>query len=140
MQSTAFHCEMNSPGHDDHSQDEVPPAHFGASADELMMDRQVVHRTSAPCLFLKKLRNLLGPLAAMQVPNTILDVKLDVNLASQASSTAIQGARLDARHVRHHLELRVQARTTVATEEVLVDFARGAHRIPCFGGSLCYAE
>lgn len=76
---------------------------------------------------------LLGSLAGTEVAHSILNVELNSNLVAQACRAAVERAGLDAGHVRHDLELGVQAGAAVAAEEVLVNLARFADSIPGLG-------
>lgn len=69
----------------------------------------------------------------MQIADAVLGVELDGDLVAQARGPAVQAARLDARHIRHDLELGVQRGAAAAAEEVLVDLAAGARGVPRLG-------
>lgn len=78
---------------------------------------------------------LLGSFTSIEVAHAILAVELNANLAAEAGSSAVERPGLDARHVGHDLEFRVEAGAAVAAEEVLVDLARVAGGVPRLGGS-----
>ncbi|TQS33023.1 hypothetical protein Golomagni_06647 [Golovinomyces magnicellulatus] len=102
---------------------------------------QLLRQVQLVALRLRTKRSLLlSTSTIVQITNTILCIKLDANLVTKTSSAAIQTTGLDARHVRHDLELGVQRRTAVSAEEMLVDFTRVANGVPSLGRALCDLE
>lgn len=81
-----------------------------------------------------KLGLLLSTLGGLQVCRSVLGVELNTNLASHIGGAAVQTSGLDTRHIGHDLQLGVQAGSTVAAEEVLVNLARVANGIVGLGG------
>ena len=71
----------------------------------------------------------------MQILHPILRIKLNPDLPTQARRPTIQSTRLNARNIGHDFELRVQRRSALAAEEVLVDLARGTFDVPGLGGA-----
>lgn len=53
--------------------------------------------------------------------HTVFNIELDVDFVAQVRLSAVERAGLDSRLVAHDLQLRVQARSTITTEEVLVE-------------------
>lgn len=53
--------------------------------------------------------------------HTVFDIELDVDLVAQVCLSTVERASLNSRLVAHDLQLRVQARSAITTEEVLVD-------------------
>jgi hypothetical protein len=86
-------------------------------------------------LLVAKSSLLLSTRAGSKVANTVLGVKLDANLVTEASSAAIKRTSLDAVDVGHDFERSVQAGAAVGAEEVLVDLAGVADDVPGFGGA-----
>lgn len=80
---------------------------------------------------------LLSTLHSREVPSTILNVKLNINLAIQLSTLVIQGPGLNAGHIRHDLKLGVNSRAAGRAEEVLVDLA--ASTLGVVGGACSYS-
>lgn len=76
---------------------------------------------------------LLRTLDIMQITYTIFGVELDADAVSQSCLAIVQSTCFDASHIRHNLELGVQAGPAGATEEVLVDLARVALGVPGLG-------
>lgn len=53
--------------------------------------------------------------------HTVFNIELDVDFVAQVRLSAVERAGLDSRLVAQDLQLRVQARSTITTEEVLVE-------------------
>lgn len=88
---------------------------------------------SLPSTHLPKLRLLIRPLDRLTISQPILRIELHRNV--MIIRTAIQPTTLDARHIRHDLQLGVQARAAGRAEPVLVDLAGRAFCVVVFGAA-----
>lgn len=79
---------------------------------------------------------LLGSVDTLEVANAILAVEFDADTVPETRRPTIERTGLDAGHVGHDLELRVEAGTAVGAEEVFVDLARVTDDIISFRGAL----
>ena len=71
----------------------------------------------------------------MEVRNSVLNVKLHVNLAIKLCATILKSTSLDNGRVGDSLQLGVQARAAGGAEKVLVDLARSTGDVVGTGGS-----
>jgi hypothetical protein len=95
-----------------------------------------LHPLQLPCILtlLRELRLLIRSLHGLRIPQSIAIVKLHRNLVIR--STAIQAARLDARHIRHDLQFRIQAAAAGGTEPMFVYFSGLPYGVIIFGRAL----
>ena len=97
--------------------------------------RNCIHIVQYPRINSTKSLLLLSTRNGSKITRTILDIELDINLATKVSLAAIQCPGLDTGHLGHDLDFGIEAGAAGGAEEVLVNFAACADGVVGAGGS-----